>query len=365
VNHYTRNQLARNVQGFDFYRLCASAIIRSRHGFGDADVGMNVMSQVGLEEALSRVGMEVRGGNLAEVPWSNVANGASVGNVAWTGRDTGIFVVDWPDSKIVELETLAGKDVIVCTAVLNQDGAWTDFAVGHSRFDAKGVDMTMVFVPQHERFQFVTSASQGLKAVTVVVDLMSMMKARGLPVATLPKSLLRTIRGRLIAMETLAPGHFGAIARDVAARRAMFPSIAALYYEGKTFELVSALLSELSRRDAFRVGDGAFDPRILDRLDLVKQIIDRAPHRILDVDALARVAAMNRTKLRSAFKQVYGTTLSGYRTSLMLQRADRALKQAGANVKQAARHAGYATTSSFIVAYKRRYGVCPGIVLRD
>jgi AraC-like DNA-binding protein len=277
----------------------------------------------------------------------------------------GIFVVDWTDSKTVELESLARKDVIVCSAVLNRGGARTDFAVGDSRFDAKGSDMTMVFVPQHERFQFATSVSRDLRAVTVVVDVMSMMKARGLPAATLPKSLLRAIRGRQIAMETLAPGHFGAIARDVAARRAMFPSLASLYYESKTFELVSALLSELSRRDALRAGDGAFDPGILDRLGLVKQIIDSAPHRILDADDLARVAAMNRTKLRSAFRQVYGTTLSGYRTALMLQRADCALKEAGASVKQAARHAGYATTSSFIVAYKRQYGVCPGVVLRD
>ncbi len=69
----------------------------------------------------------------------------------------------------------------------------------------------------------------------------------------------------------------------------------------------------LPTRDASRSGNGGFDPGILDRLGLVKQIIDRAPHRILDVDALARAAAMNRTKLRSTFKQVYGTTLSGYR----------------------------------------------------
>jgi AraC-like DNA-binding protein len=42
-----------------------------------------------------------------------------------------------------------------------------------------------------------------------------------------------------------------------------------------------------------------------------------------------------------------------------------ALKQAEASVKRVARRAGYATTSSFIVAYKRRYGICPGRVVRD
>lgn len=318
------------------------------------------MSPIAFEQALSRAGMQARGGNLVGAPWSTAVDGGAAGNVAWAGPDMGMFVVDWADSKIVELDALARKDVVVCTAVLNRDGAATDFAVGDRRFDAKGADVTMVFVPQHERFRFASSVPRGLMAVTVVVDVMSAMEARGLPASTLPTSLLRTIRGRQVAMETLPSGHFGAIARDVAARRAMLPSLAALYYEGKTFELISALLSELCRRDALRAGNDAFEPAILDRLGLVKQIIDREPHRILDIDALARIGAMNRTKLRSAFKQVYGTTLSAYRTALLLQRADCALKEAGASVKQAALDAGYATASSFIVAYKRQYGVCPG-----
>jgi AraC-like DNA-binding protein len=328
---------------------------------------MNAMSLAAFEDALNRVGMQVRGGNLSEAPWSGAAGGEGgpVGNVAWAGRDVGIFVVDWAPPNVVELDTLARKDVLICSVVLDQEGAWTDFAVGDNRFDAKGADMTMVFVPQRERFQFVTSVPQGLKAVTIVVDLLSLMIGRGLRTAALPKSLLRMIQSREVAMETLAPGHFGEIARDVAARRAMFPSLATLYYEGKTFELVSALMSELSRRDDFCAGDGDLDPDVLERLGLVKHIIDQAPHRILDVDDLARTAALNRTKLRSAFKRVYGTTLSGYRTTILLQRANCALKQAGVSVKQAARHAGYANTSSFIIAYKRQYGVRPGIVLRD
>jgi AraC-like DNA-binding protein len=112
-------------------------------------------------------------------------------------------------------------------------------------------------------------------------------------------------------------------------------------------------------------GDGVFKPRILDQLESVRQIIERAPHGTLDIDVLARGAAMNRTKLRSAFKQVYRTTLSGYRTALMLKRGDRTIKEAGASVTQAAHRAGYATTTSFIMACKRQYGVCPGAVLRD
>ena len=360
-NHCRRNPIARNARRCETLPLISLRYHSLASQFSVTPIlEISGVSEDDFREALSRTGMQVCGGNLAEVPWATTAEGEPVGNVAWAGRDMGLFVVDRPDTKIIELETRARKDLVVCSVVLNPDEASTEFAIGDRNFDARGADMTMVFVPQHERFHFATSVSQGFRAVTVVVDVMSMMRAYGLPAAALPESLLCAIRERQIAMQTLAPGHFGVIARDVADRRGMFPPLAALYYEGKTFELVSALLGELSRRDALRSGNGELDPCILDRLGLVKQAIDRAPHRILDVDALARAAAMNRTKLRSTFKQVYGTTLSGYRSALMLQLADRALKESGASVKQAARRAGYATTSSFIVAYKRQYGVCPG-----
>jgi hypothetical protein len=58
--------------------------------------------------------------------------------------------------------------------------------------------------------------------------------------------------------------------------------------------LVSSLLSGWL---AAMLCDMVLNPRILDRLGEVKQFIDRAPHRNLDVDALARIAAVNRTKL--------------------------------------------------------------------
>jgi AraC-like DNA-binding protein len=191
------------------------------------------------------------------------------------------------------------------------------------------------------------------------------MRACDLTVPTLPRSLLEIINSGETVMDKLIPGRFGMIAADVIARRGMFPAVAPLYYEGKTLELISTLLDQLSRRDAMRAGGGATDRRTFERLEDVKTIIDQAPHRGLDIDALARVAAMNRTKLRSSFKLAYGTTLSDYRTGLLLQKADRVLKAPGSTVEQAAHRAGYASASSFIVAYKRQYGVSPGEVLRD
>jgi AraC-like DNA-binding protein len=328
-------------------------------------IAMNMKSQAFYEETVLRAGMQVCGGNLSLLPHTDPVSNEAAGTVAWAGRGMGLFVVDAPSTEIVELEAVALRDVIACTVVLGDNGAATDFAIGGRRFDAEGSDMTMVFVPRGERFRFATQTRHGLKAVTVMVHLISIMKTYGFKASALPKSLLKIIDAGEIVMDKLIPGHFGTIATDVIGRRGLFPSLAPLYYEGKMLELMSTLLNQLSRRDAIRSGDGAFLPEIFQRLEEVKKIVDLSPHRALDIDALARVAAMNRTKLRAAFKQAYGTTLSDYRVALLLQKADSALKEKGVSVEQAAYRAGYAGASSFIVAYKRQYGLCPGDVLRQ
>jgi len=309
--------------------------------------------------------MQARGGNLAQVPWSST-DGKPSGSLAWIGKDMGIFVVDCADATSIDLEASARRDVIVCSLVLNGEDACTDFAVGDNRrFDVTGGDMTAVFVPRHQRFRFATRVPQGLKAVTLMIDVDAMLALRGVSAAALPGSLSQTIRKREIAMQTLAPGRFGAVAREVAARRTVGSQLAALYYEGKSLEMACALFGEVSRHDALHDAVDDLDDGTLQRLDIVRQTIMKAPCRHLDVDDLARLAAMNRTKLRASFKRVYGTTLSDYRTTLLLERADRALKESGVSVKQAARYAGYSTTSAFIVAYKRHYGLSPGLVDRD
>jgi hypothetical protein len=67
----------------------------------------------------------------------------------------------------------------------DESAVWTDFAVGDRRFGAKSTDMTMVFVLQGERFRFATNVSRDLKAVTLVVDVMSMMSDAGYDIAAI------------------------------------------------------------------------------------------------------------------------------------------------------------------------------------
>ncbi len=97
----------------------------------------NGVSEVDFRKALSRVGMRVCGEISPRSHGRTVAEEKSVGNVAWAGAGYGSFRCRLARSKIVELETLARKDVVVCSVVLNHDEAWTDFAIGDTHFDAK------------------------------------------------------------------------------------------------------------------------------------------------------------------------------------------------------------------------------------
>jgi AraC-like DNA-binding protein len=272
----------------------------------------------------------------------------------------GLFVLSSLSSQAVGLEAVALGEVMACVVVIGDNGVRAEFVVGERCFESEGSELTLVFVPRGERFRFATRNTGELGAVMLVVDPMATLEAYGLEATRLPESLLRTIDAKRTAMEKLAPGRFGMIATDMVSRRGLLSSVAPLYYEGKSLELLATVLSQVSCREDSR----ACEPRDLERLRVVKRIIERAPQRALDIDALARTAAMNRTKLRALFKQAFGTTLRAYRTTILLQQADRALKERSCTVERIAYGAGYANASSFIVAYKRHFGVSPGLMTR-
>ena len=69
---------------------------------------------------------------------------------------------------------------------------------------------------------------------------------------------------------------------------------------------------------------------------------------------------MNRTKLRAAFKSVYGMTLSDYQTGSRMRLAQRRLRSTELSIESVAHELGYSNAASFVVAYKAFYGSTPG-----
>jgi AraC-like DNA-binding protein len=87
----------------------------------------------------------------------------------------------------------------------------------------------------------------------------------------------------------------------------------------------------------------------------------REPSRRWTVGALARVAGLSRAPFARRFERATGKPPLRYLTELRLRLAAARLVASDALLAEIAIDAGYATEFSFAKAFKRAYGVAPGL----
>lgn len=79
-------------------------------------------------------------------------------------------------------------------------------------------------------------------------------------------------------------------------------------------------------------------------------------------DSLAHIArrvGMNRTKLVTVFKEVYGTSVEAYWRDWRLQKARELLADRELSVSEVAQQVGYSEISAFTRAFSKQYGMAP------
>lgn len=96
----------------------------------------------------------------------------------------------------------------------------------------------------------------------------------------------------------------------------------------------------------------------------VERVRDMLNHLSPDMDLrLAELADHHGMSVRTLcrhFRLAFGTTVLGYVTERRMENARIALQSGGATIDQAAHIAGFAHTSNFSAAFRRRYGQPPG-----
>ena len=110
-------------------------------------------------------------------------------------------------------------------------------------------------------------------------------------------------------------------------------------------EKVASLFEGLSQRD-------------YQRLEQVRQQLERSPSQDYRLEHLARDAAMSSSSLRAKFQHCYGCSIFDYLRRCRLTRAQEYLHQ-GYSVQQTAHACGYRHASNFSTAFKRAFGVTP------
>lgn len=133
-----------------------------------------------------------------------------------------------------------------------------------------------------------------------------------------------------------------------------------LYLESKAWELIVFQLTQLRETQA-AFKHVPLKPDDIDRIYQAHQILIQNLHHPPSLLDLARQVGLNDYKLKQGFRQVFGTTAFGCLHQYRMEQARHLLEIQKVQVAIAAHAVGYSSLSSFHRAYKKYFGLNPGI----
>jgi AraC-like DNA-binding protein len=138
-----------------------------------------------------------------------------------------------------------------------------------------------------------------------------------------------------------------------------------IYLESKALELISHQLSHLLSVERQERAAMTLRPDDIERIHEARDILIRNMENPPFLQELAKQVGINGTKLKRGFRQVFGTSVFGYLRSYRLEEARQLLADGKMSVTEVVFAIGYSSISHFSRAFSERFGVNPGVYLRE
>jgi AraC-like DNA-binding protein len=273
---------------------------------------------------------------------------------SWSDRVMGIFGTD-TGASLVDIEAEASEDLLAVGIPLGEEEPV--FRVGNTPFSGQGLDIFCL--PRGSRLQLSTSRN-GLRSVALLIQIDAVPAVCNAAEEDLPAIVQKIRRERApFSAKAALPILMRRTAQEVVgdSAAAVFQR---LYRRAKMAELLWLAMNHLRRAEADSETDQAIGSAARDGIERVRAFIDQDPAHYASTVQLSRLAGMNRTKMRSLFKRLYGVTIFEYRQALVMKHADELLRQPDFTIAEIGYRLGYREPSSFNIAYKRFYGHAPG-----
>ncbi|MBA80079.1 MULTISPECIES: helix-turn-helix transcriptional regulator [unclassified Leeuwenhoekiella] len=138
----------------------------------------------------------------------------------------------------------------------------------------------------------------------------------------------------------------------------LHPSVKALYFKGKAYELLSLYFNRPSEADTEQC------PFLVDEDNVakIKRAKDIVINRMAEPPSLQELADeinLSLNKLKEGFKQIYGDSVYSFLFDYKMEVARQLLASGSHNVNEVGLKIGYSTASHFIAAFKKQYGTTP------
>lgn len=133
-----------------------------------------------------------------------------------------------------------------------------------------------------------------------------------------------------------------------------------VYLEAKSIELLCLLFQELSLIEN-NISLKQLPTEDIETLKLVKSKIDECLQDMPSIPQLSKEFNITESRLKLAFKSLYGLPIRSYTHSLRMQKAQQLLIENVLNIDLIAYKLGYNHTSNFITTFKQHFGMTPKI----
>lgn len=131
-----------------------------------------------------------------------------------------------------------------------------------------------------------------------------------------------------------------------------------LYVKGKTYELLSLYFNKNEGTDIEQCPFLADEDNVL-KIRKAKDIVIANMAEPPQLQELADEVGISLKKLKMGFKQIYGDSVYSFLLDYKLEYARKLLDSGSYNVNEVGLKIGYSTSSHFISAFKKKFGITP------
>lgn len=137
------------------------------------------------------------------------------------------------------------------------------------------------------------------------------------------------------------------------------PSLKSIYIQGKIYELLSHYFTPSNYDIDEESCPFIANEETVSKIKQVKEIIIEQMSNPPSLTELAREVGLNIKKLKTGFKDVYGYPVFTFLLNYKMELAKKLLQDNQLNVNEIALQLGYSSSSHFIAAFKKKYGITP------
>lgn len=138
-----------------------------------------------------------------------------------------------------------------------------------------------------------------------------------------------------------------------------------LYLDSKVIELIVIYLDLLKKESKSHKKRKSLGSADMDKIYHAKEILVGRMQNPPSLVELAREVGLNDFKLKIGFRELFGTTVFGYLHQHRMECARLMFEDSDNNVAEVSAYVGYANPSHFASAFKKQFGINPGVFLSE